>query len=193
MQKALAIQRCYVPFVESIEEGVGLILKAAGFAAEKHRRQTRKDPEASPYINHPISVATVLWHEADIRDLTAIASALLHDTVEDTDATIEELTREFGATIASVVGEVSDDKSLPKEARKRAQVDHAPHLSLAAQRVKIADKICNLRDVARIPPPDWPLQRRQAYFDWAVEVISQMPQDHGRLTELFAEVSKLRP
>ena len=174
-------------------QDVGLILKAANFAAEKHRLQTRKDPEGSPYINHPIAVANLLWHEASVEDVVALAAALLHDTVEDTDTSVAELTTEFGEEIAGVVAEVSDDKNLPKQARKRAQVEHAPHLSLSAQRVKIADKICNLRDVARTPPPSWTLERRQEYFDWASEVVGEMRGEHGRLSELFDEVRNLRP
>jgi guanosine-3',5'-bis(diphosphate) 3'-pyrophosphohydrolase len=174
-------------------EARGLILKAVAFAAGKHRLQKRKDPEASPYINHPIGVANLLWHEAGIMELTPIIAAILHDTVEDTETTPEELVTEFGEEIARVVGEVTDDKSLPKAARKQAQIEHAPHLSLAAQKVKIADKICNLRDVASAPPADWPLERRQAYFDWAVAVVGEISKKHGRLGQLFRDASQLRP
>jgi guanosine-3',5'-bis(diphosphate) 3'-pyrophosphohydrolase len=102
-----------------------LVIRAAAFAAEKHRRQRRKDAEASPYINHPIALANVLAHEAEIDDAAVIAAALLHDTIEDTDTTAEELRAAFGREVAGVVVEVTDDKSLPKAERKQAQVDHA--------------------------------------------------------------------
>ena len=179
--------------VTGLDREIGMILKAVSFAAEKHRLQRRKDPEASPYINHPIAVAQVLWHEAQTQDFLAVTAALLHDTVEDTDTTVDELRIEFGEEVARIVAEVTDDKDLPKAARKRAQVEHAPHLSLSAQRVKIADKICNLRDVAKNPPANWTLQRRREYFDWAAEVVGKIPEKHGRLSELFDEVHNLRP
>ena len=100
-----------------------------------------------------------------------LCAALLHDTVEDTATTHEELVDAFGSRIARIVAEVTDDKSLAKEERKRLQVEHAPALSHEAKLVKLADKICNLRDVAERPPAKWDLARRQEYFDWAKQVI----------------------
>ena len=148
-----------------------LLLRALAFAARKHRDQRRKDPEASPYINHPIALANVLVNEAAVSDANTLAGALLHDTIEDTDTTPEELEATFGPVIRRIVEEVTDDMKLPKAERKRLQIEHAPRLSPAARQVKLADKICNLRDVADHPPPHWPLARRQAYFDWAKQVI----------------------
>ena len=94
---------------------VAIVLAAAAFAAHKHRDQRRKGADASPYINHPIAVANVLANEAGIADPTILAAALLHDTIEDTATTPQELESEFGATIAAVVAEVTDDKSLPSK------------------------------------------------------------------------------
>src|SRR5690349_3135249 len=131
---------------------LALLLKALAFAAHKHRDQRRKDADASPYINHPISLADVLVNEAGVSDVEVICAALLHDTVEDTATTHEELVDAFGARVARIVAEVTDDKQLPKAERKRLQVVRAPHISREAKLVKLADKIANLRDVAERPP-----------------------------------------
>jgi guanosine-3',5'-bis(diphosphate) 3'-pyrophosphohydrolase len=170
-----------------------LIVRAAAFAAQKHRNQRRKDVDASPYINHPLALADVLANEAGITDSIALASALLHDTIEDTDTTIEELTSTFGAVIANTVAEVTDDKELPKAARKRMQIEHAAHISTPAKLVKLADKISNVRDVASNPPANWPIERRREYFDWAKAVVEQMRGTHARLETLFDEAYSARP
>jgi GTP diphosphokinase / guanosine-3',5'-bis(diphosphate) 3'-diphosphatase len=131
------------------------IIKASAFAAAKHRNQRRKDAEASPYINHPIALADVLANEGGIEDPTVLCAAILHDTIEDTETTPEELERHFGRHVAAIVLEVTDDKSLEKHVRKQLQIDHAPHISREAKLVKLADKICNLRDILDSPPADW--------------------------------------
>ncbi len=150
---------------------LSVLLKALSFAAHKHRDQRRKDAEASPYINHPIALAQVLTGEGGVTDIEVLAAALLHDTIEDTATTREELECEFGGRIAAIVAEVTDDTGLPKADRKRLQIEHAAQLSDAARLVKLADKICNLRDVAGRPPAKWDLQRRREYFEWAKQVI----------------------
>jgi guanosine-3',5'-bis(diphosphate) 3'-pyrophosphohydrolase len=150
---------------------LALLLKALAFAAHKHRDQRRKDPEASPYINHPIALADVLVNEGGVTDVEVLCAALLHDTVEDTATTPDELAEAFGARIAGIVAEVTDDTRLPKAERKRLQIEHAGALSAQAKLVKLADKICNLRDVAQRPPASWDLQRRREYFDWAKRVV----------------------
>ena len=170
-----------------------LILKALAFSAHKHRDQKRKDPQASPYINHPIALANVLCNEAEISVQAVICAALLHDTLEDTETTPEELQREFGKTICAIVLEVTDDQRLPKQERKRLQIEHAPHLSQAAKLVKLADKICNLRDVASVSPVGWDLARRQQYFDWARQVVDGLRGVHARLEEIFDDTYLLRP
>ena len=93
-----------------------LILDALGFAAHKHRDQRRKDAGATPYINHPIAVAKLLV-ECGIDDPVILQAAILHDTIEDTETTREELERQFGDEVAAVVVEVTDDKRLEKAAR----------------------------------------------------------------------------
>jgi guanosine-3',5'-bis(diphosphate) 3'-pyrophosphohydrolase len=164
---------------------LALLLKALAFAAHKHRDQRRKDPAASPYINHPIALADVLVNEGGVTDAEVLCAALLHDTVEDTDTTHEELANAFGSRVARIVAEVTDDKALSKSERKRLQVEHAAHLSPEAKLVKLADKICNLRDVAERPPASWDLARRREYFDWAKRVVDGLRGAHPRLEAAF--------
>jgi guanosine-3',5'-bis(diphosphate) 3'-pyrophosphohydrolase len=170
-----------------------LLLKALAFAAHKHRDQRRKDAEGSPYINHPIGLANVLASEGGISDIVVLCAAVLHDTIEDTETTQPELQAQFGKEIAAVVVEVTDDKSLPKAERKQLQVEHAAHISEHARLVKLADKICNLRDVVQSPPADWTLERRQEYFDWAKRVIDALRGTHAGLEAVFDDVYGRRP
>jgi guanosine-3',5'-bis(diphosphate) 3'-pyrophosphohydrolase len=180
--------------IMTLEEGdLKILLKALAFAAHKHKDQRRRDVDASPYINHPISLADILCNEGHVTDIETICSALLHDTIEDTETTAEELEQEFGHTICNIVMDVTDDKSLSKAARKQAQIDHAAFISDKAKLVKLADKISNLRDVCNNAPANWSLQRRQEYFDWARKVIDQVRGTHPRLEALFDEAYQQRP
>jgi GTP diphosphokinase / guanosine-3',5'-bis(diphosphate) 3'-diphosphatase len=171
---------------------LALLLKALAFAAHKHRDQRRKDAEASPYINHPIALADVLVNEGGVSDVEVLCAALLHDTVEDTATTHQELADAFGSRIARIVAEVTDDKALAKAERKRLQVEHAAALSREAKLVKLADKICNLRDVAQRPPASWDLARRSEYFDWAKRVVDGLRGVHPRLEAAFDAAYAMR-
>jgi len=170
-----------------------LLIDALAFAAHKHRRQRRKDLEASPYINHPIALAHVLCDEAGVTNAKVLAAAILHDTIEDTETTYEELRERFGATVAGVVREVSDDKSLSKAERKRLQIEHAEQLSRRARLVKLADKICNVRDMASSAPHDWTLARRREYFDWAKSVVDRIRGTNTKLEAAFDQAYAGRP
>jgi GTP diphosphokinase / guanosine-3',5'-bis(diphosphate) 3'-diphosphatase len=170
-----------------------LILRAASFAAHKHRNQRRKDAEASPYINHPLALARVLAEEGGVEDAATICAALLHDTIEDTDTTPAELAREFGNEVCAIVEEVTEDKALPKVERKRMQVEHAAHVNGKAKLVKLADKICNLRDVVQTPPADWPIERRREYFDWEKSVIDRLRGINPELEAAFDAAFEARP
>jgi guanosine-3',5'-bis(diphosphate) 3'-pyrophosphohydrolase len=169
------------------------LLDALAFAAEKHSKQRRKDADLSPYINHPIALAQVLCNEAGVTDTVVLCAALLHDTIEDTNTTAEELRKRFGEAITQIVVDVTDDKNLEKQERKRLQIEHAPHLSHEAKLVKLADKICNLRDVVATPPADWPLERRQEYFDWAKQVVDGLRGVHHKLEDVFDATYGGRP
>ena len=175
------------------KDDLGLVLRAVQFAAQKHRDQRRKDVEARPYINHPINLAEVLHTDGGVRDPIVIAAALLHDTIEDTKTTYEELRGAFGAEVADVVVEVTDVKFLAKESRKRLQVAKARRASERARQVKIADKICNLRDILASPPAEWSLARRQKYFDWAKEVVDQARGVNPKLERMFDRLYRQRP
>ena len=168
-------------------------VRALAFASRKHSHQRRKDGDASPYINHPIALVSILAVEAGIHDRDTLCAALLHDTIEDTDTSVEELVETFGSPIASLVQEVTDDKQLPKVERKLLQVEHAAHLSPKAREVKLADKIANLRDVADNPPVDWPLARRQEYFGWAKEVVDRICEPPSNLLSLFMAIYGRKP
>jgi len=170
--------------------GIGVILKAAQFAAHKHRYQKRKDKNKTPYINHPLEVARVLNEEGSVADPEILVAALLHDTIEDTVTTYDELRGQFGARIADIVVEVTDTKFLAKQTRKQLQSVKAGHASAAAQQVKIADKICNLRDILANPPVKWTLERKQKYFEDAKLVVDEVrdanPALAGRFDRLYA-------
>jgi GTP diphosphokinase / guanosine-3',5'-bis(diphosphate) 3'-diphosphatase len=177
----------------SRQADLGLVLKAVKFAAWKHREQPRKDAKKSPYILHPVALAEVLWTEGGVRDAVVIASALLHDTLEDTATTPEELKGAFGAQIAAIVEEVTDVKWLARDARKRLQVARAGRSSLRAKQVKLADKICNLRDILASPPVGWSLERKRDYFDWAKTVVDQVRGANSRLERKFDQLYRQRP
>lgn len=169
------------------------LMTALAFAADKHKNQRRKDAEASPYINHPIALANLLLNEAGVEDQRVLIAAVLHDTIEDTDTTEQELVRHFGKDVADIVLEVTDDKSLPKAERKRLQIEHAAHISRRAKLVKLADKICNLRDIAASPPADWSIERKREYFDWAKSVVDELRGVHPGLEHLFDKAYDGRP
>jgi GTP diphosphokinase / guanosine-3',5'-bis(diphosphate) 3'-diphosphatase len=170
-----------------------LLIDALAFAADKHRTQRRKDPEASPYINHPIALARVLSVEGRVRDVKVLAAAVLHDTLEDTKTTYEELHERFGPVIAGIVREVTDDKTLLPAERKRLQIEHAGELSHRARLVKLADKISNLRDLTLNAPSEWSLQRRRDYFDWAKKVIDRVRGTNKKLEHAFDDAYAGRP
>ena len=164
------------------------LMKAVDFAAKKHKDQRRKDPFATPYINHPIGVANILSQEAGIEDLEVLQAALLHDTVEDTETTFEEIEDNFGREVRDIVDEVTDDKTLPKLERKRLQIVTASKKMHKSRLVKMADKLYNLRDLLVAPPKDWPEERIQEYFIWAAKVISELKGTNEVLEAKLAEV-----
>ena len=154
---------------------ISFLLKAIHFAADKHRDQRRKGVNSTPYINHPIHVAQILSEVAGMDDPEILAAAILHDTVEDTETTLSELEQRFGDRVARIVGEVTDNKALPKAERKRLQIEHARKISEEGALVKVADKISNVGDVALNPPCGWDDNHRSAYLDWAEQVVSNCP------------------
>ena len=124
-----------------------------------------------------------------IEDYEILMAAILHDTVEDTETTAEELTELFGENVCSMVLEVTDDKSLPKERRKELQIEHAPHLSVGAKHVKLADKISNVSDVLN-NPPDWTDERKTEYIAWAGKVVDGLRGTNKDLEDYFDNLVK---
>jgi (p)ppGpp synthase/HD superfamily hydrolase len=151
------------------------IFAAAKFAAQKHATQKRKGAAAEPYINHLIEVAELIAGSSEQLDTNLVMAGLLHDTLEDTATTAEELERAFGSDITALVVEVTDDKSLPQEVRRTLQVENAPSKSVRAQVIKLADKISNLRALLASPPTTWSTERKRQYFAWAQQVVSALP------------------
>jgi guanosine-3',5'-bis(diphosphate) 3'-pyrophosphohydrolase len=164
-----------------------LLLRAADFAARKHRMQKRKDEEASPYVNHPLAVAMLLADVGGVTDPEILAAAILHDTLEDTKTTPDELEAAFGPRVRALVEAVSDDKSLKKAERKRLQIEHANGLADDAVLIKLGDKIANVVDVTHSPPTMWDVARRKEYLDWAAAVVANCPRVNAALEARFAE------
>lgn len=150
-----------------ITSGIGLVIQAAHFAADKHRDQRRKGVRNTPYINHPLEVAERLNRIGGIEDATILAAAILHDTIEDTETTRAELAKLFGNDIAALVAELTDETGLTWQERKRMEIDHAPHLSDRAKMIKLVDKTCNVADTVTNPPGEWTLSRRRDYLEFA--------------------------
>ncbi len=169
-----------------------MLFAALMFAAQKHSRQRRKDSDATPYINHPIAVAEILARVGGVTDSATLQAAILHDTVEDTQTTLKELDEQFGLPVRSLVQELTDDKSLPKQERKRMQIEHAPHLSTSAKQIKIADKIHNLTDITPTQPVEWTLQRKREYLDWAEMVVAGCRGCNPHLEQHFDAILKAR-
>ncbi len=151
-----------------------LVRRAEAFARDRHAGQLRKGVTAEPYAVHLEEVAAMV--AAYGADETVVAAAWLHDVVEDCPSTShEEVAAEFGADVAGLVREVTDDKALPKAERKRLQIVNAARKSPGAALIKLADKTSNLRALAVSPPPDWDFERRMGYLAWASEVVAALP------------------
>ena len=168
------------------------LIQALQFAAEKHRWQIRKNKAQSPYIIHPMGVARHILVVGNVTDVNILIAALLHDTVEDTDTTFEEIEKAFGPVVAGYVREVTDDKSLPKEVRKELQIEHAPHKSPGAAMIKLADKHYNLTDLIHETPVEWSEERANAYFEWAKKVVDALPDVNLALKKAVDDVIAAR-
>jgi (p)ppGpp synthase/HD superfamily hydrolase len=160
-------------------------MSAAHFAALKHVNQRRKGKAGEPCIDHLIEVADLVALSLTEVDTNLLIAALLHDVVEDTPTTNQEVAERFGPDVAGLVAEVTDDKSLPKAERKRIQIEDAPKKSKRAQSIKVADKISNLRAILNSPPTDWDQDRKKEYFAWAKKVVDGLTAPNPKLKEQF--------
>jgi guanosine-3',5'-bis(diphosphate) 3'-pyrophosphohydrolase len=170
------------------DRGIVPVMQALDFAARRHASQRRKGDQAEPYLNHLVEVACLLAEATDGLDPALISAGILHDTVEDTPTEFSELEERFGAEVATLVRELTDDKRLPKVLRKQKQVRSAPHTSPRARMIKIADKISNIRSVLDSPPAGWNHRRRRDYIEWASRVVEGCRGVNQRLEQSFDEV-----
>lgn len=161
------------------------VLKAADAAARWHAGQRRKGVAQEPYINHLLEVAALVAEATDGQDSDLVIAALLHDAIEDQGVTPTEIEHMWNRRVAELVVEVTDDKSLPKAARKQKQEESAGRKSLGAKLIKIADKTSNLRALASSPPSGWSVQRQAEYVAWAQRVVAGMRGASSRLEDLF--------
>jgi (p)ppGpp synthase/HD superfamily hydrolase len=174
-----------------MRSGLRLVSAAADLAAWRHNGMVRKGRGSEPYINHLAEVADILAEVTDGADAELVAAGWLHDTVEDTGTTREELVGKFGERVAALVVEVTDDMSLPRTERRQKQIADAPHKSPDAKLIKIADKISNIR--ARIHSRPTPEERADLkdYADWAEQVVAGCRGVNAALDRMFDDTIKL--
>jgi (p)ppGpp synthase/HD superfamily hydrolase len=165
------------------------VLRAADLAAQWHVHQRRKGEAGEPYMNHLLEVANLVTQATHGSEPAVTMAALLHDAIEDQNVKAETIAKEFGQHVTDIVLEVTDDKSLPKAERKRLQVEHAPHKSREAKLIKLADKISNVRAIADSPAPDWTVQRKLEYVQWACDVVAGLRGTSPSLEQQFDEVA----
>jgi guanosine-3',5'-bis(diphosphate) 3'-pyrophosphohydrolase len=185
--KAFASYNKFMKLELNNQSALAKLISAAAFAARKHKIQKRKDG-IEPYINHPLEVAEILSRIGAIEDEDILTAAILHDTIEDTDTTEEEIRNIFGQKVCEYVKEVTDNKNLPKEIRKQLQIQKASKLSEGAKQIKIADKISNICAIMNSPPKDWSLETKIKYVDWAKQVVDEMRGVNQNLEKYFDEI-----
>jgi len=160
-------------------------IKALHFSAGKHRDQRRKNREQTPYINHPIELTYLLTEVGGVTRRDVLIAAVLHDTIEDTETTPEEIRRIFGEKVKSLVLEVTDDKTIPKGRRKTLQLINADTLTEEARLIRIADKISNVTDLGNSPPMGWTQKRKIDYLDWTEKVVTKIAGTNQDLETLY--------
>ncbi|MBM3198113.1 MAG: bifunctional (p)ppGpp synthetase/guanosine-3',5'-bis(diphosphate) 3'-pyrophosphohydrolase [Chlamydiae bacterium] len=180
-------------FLSSLQKGVDQgelsaqeakkVRQAAVFAAQKHKDQLKKNKEQTPYIVHPLGVAEQIMRIGGSYDADILIAALLHDSIENTDTTYEEIEQKFGSKVAGYVREVTEDQTLPLKVRKKLQIIHAFHQSQGATLIKLSDKLHNLHTLMVDPPAGWSQDKTDQYFQWAQAVIDNLPESNLPLKE----------
>jgi guanosine-3',5'-bis(diphosphate) 3'-pyrophosphohydrolase len=177
------------------DDAVSKILNAAQAAARWHAKQRRKGSARVPYINHLLEVAKLVDQATDSMDPDLIIAALLHDAIEDQGVDRAAIAEQFGEDVATLVEEVSDDKSLPQDVRMRLQIEQASRKSRRAKILKLANKISNVTDIGNDPPPDWPVERQRQYVQWGRDVVAGLrgasPELEHQFDEAAAEADRL--
>jgi (p)ppGpp synthase/HD superfamily hydrolase len=171
-------------------ESLNAILKAAAAAARWHAMQKRKGTAGEPYINHLLEVAELVNEATGGKDPNLVIAALLHDAIEDQGIDRGTIAARFGEDVAALVEEVTDDKSLPQEVRKRRQVEEAAGKSHRAKILKLADKISNVTAIGADPPADWPIERQRAYVQWGRDVVAGLRGASPELERKFDQAAE---
>jgi HD domain len=166
------------------------VMRAAQFAADRHRSQRRKGASREPYINHLLEVAALLSEATDGQDMDLVIAGLLHDLVEEHGMGADDIASQFGPGVAALVFEVTEDKSLPPADRRRLQIVHAARRSPRARMLTISDLVSNLRSLRQSPPPDWPIERQRDYLDWAHSIVGESRGVSPPLEAAFDDVHK---
>ncbi len=167
-----------------------IVMRAAQFAADRHKNQRRRGAAREPYVNHLLEVAALLAAATGGQDPDLVIAGLLHDLIEDQGVSADDIARQFGVGVAALVLEVTTDKSLSDAERRRLQIEHAGHKSPRARMLRIADLTSNLRALRQSPPADWTIERQREYFRWAHDVVAASrglsPQLDGAFDEAHA-------
>lgn len=166
------------------------VLRAADAAARWHVHQRRKGAAEEPYVNHLLEVAMLVAEATNGQDPDLVIAALLHDAIEDQEVPRSVIAEMFGEQVTALIEEVTDDKTVEKQERKRRQVETAARKSQRAKILKLADKTSNLNAVAASPPPDWTVKRRLEYVRWAREVAAGLKGVSSWLEEEFEQAAK---
>jgi (p)ppGpp synthase/HD superfamily hydrolase len=172
-------------------EGLPLVSEAAEFAARRHTGQARKGRGNEPYVNHLAEVANLLAAATEGKDAELVAAGWLHDTIEDTETTREEISQDFGRRVADLVAEVTDDMSLSKDQRRQRQIVEAPHKSPGAKLIKIADKISNIGARIRPLPSGDERDDLRDYLGFAEKVVAGCRGVNAMLDQTFDATVKL--
>lgn len=173
-------------FLASLQEGIAshkiskqdaeFVLDALMFGAEKHKGQARVDQKKTPYIIHPIEVADFVMRIGKVYDKEILVASLLHDVLDDTGTTYEELSKCYGNTVAQYVQEMTSKKGLTLKEQKKLQIIQAFHQTPSVAIIKLSDKLSNLGALASAPPSAWTRDRIDQYFQWAQSVIENLPE-----------------
>ena len=159
------------------------LLEALDFAAERHSAQRRKGPDAAPYVNHLIEVATLLATVAQIDDVEVLIAAVLHDVLEDTPTTADEVSQRFGARVCRYVEALSDDKALPRRRRREITLEELPQMDALVKVVKLADLTSNIK----LLPPNWSEERKHEYLEWSEHAAKICEPESKALAEVYWE------
>jgi guanosine-3',5'-bis(diphosphate) 3'-pyrophosphohydrolase len=159
------------------------VLRALDFAAVRHADQRRKGEGGAPYVNHLIEVAMLLAEVGGVEDEEILVAAVLHDVVEDTPTSIDEVGDRFGERVKHIVRSVTDDKSLPRTERRRLVLEHLVHADVSTKLVKLADLSSNMN----MPPAEWSRERLLAYVEWSSEAARLCAGVCAALDELYRE------